>query len=197
MEFPANNPPCASGATVANPMLVTPMAPNGGFTPTHLLQAGSPAIDAGSCVVGTDQRGIPRPQGPACDLGAVEIVVPTPATSFFTLAPCRRLDTRSGAALACGVNNVFTLTAGTCGVPSGASAVAANVTVTQPSAPGNLNVFRAGTAFPPPTAIVNYSAGATRANNAIIPLSPSGQVTVRCSPSGSAHVIIDVNGYFQ
>jgi hypothetical protein len=182
--------------TVANPLLVTPMAGNGGFTPTHLLQAGSPAIDAGACVVGTDQRGIPRPQGPACDLGAVEIVVATPANDFFTLTPCRRLDTRSGSPLGCGTNNTFTLTGGSCGVPAGARAVAANVTVTQPSAQGNLNVFPAG-ASPPQTATVNYSAGATRGNNAIIPLSASGQVAVRCSPSGSTHVIIDVDGYFQ
>jgi hypothetical protein len=196
LEFPANNPSCATGVTVADPMLVTAIAGNGGFTPTHLLQGGSPAIDAGACVVGTDQRGIPRPQGPACDLGAVEVVVPTPATDFFTLTPCRRVDTRSGSPLGCGANTTFTLTGGACGVPSGATAVAANVTVTQPSAQGNVNVFPAG-ASPPQTAIVNYVAGATRGNNAIIPLSASGQVAVRCSPSGSTHVIIDVNGYFQ
>ncbi len=196
MEFPANNPSCATGVTVANPMLVTPIAGNGGFTPTHLLQAGSPAIDAGACVVGTDQRGIPRPQGPACDLGAVEVVVPTPATDFFTLTPCRRVDTRSGSPLSCGSSTTFTITGGSCGVPSGATAVAANVTVVSPTAQGNLNVFPAG-ASPPLTAIVNYAAGATRGNNAIIPLNASGQVAARCSPSGTTHVIIDVNGYFQ
>ena len=196
MEFPANNPACASGATVANPMLVTPMAHNGGYTPTHLLQPGSPAIDAGGCVLPNDQRGIPRPQGPACDLGAVEMTIPSPATQFFTLNPCRRVDTRSGAPLACGVNHTFTLTGGACGVPSGAGAVAVNVTVTQPSSQGNVNVFPGGSS-PPITAILNYGAGATRGNNSVVQLSPSGQVAVRCSPAGSAHVIIDVNGYFQ
>jgi hypothetical protein len=196
MEFPANNPSCATGVTVANPMLATPIAGNGGFTPTHLLQAGSPAIDAGACVVGTDQRGIPRPQGPSCDLGAVEVVVPTPATDFFTLTPCRRVDTRSGSPLTCGSSTTFTITGGSCGVPSGATAVAANVTVVGPTSQGNVNVFPAG-ASPPQTAIVNYAAGATRGNNAIIPLNGSGQVAARCSPSGSTHVIIDVNGYFQ
>jgi hypothetical protein len=196
LEFPANNPSCASGVVVANPLLA-PLASNGGFAPTHLLQAGSPAIDAGSCVVGTDQRGIPRPQGPACDLGAVEVVVPTPATDFFMLTPCRRVDTRSGSPLVCGANHYFILTGGSCGVPASATAVAANVTVVQTSAVGNLNVFPATAAFPPQTAIVNYSAGATRGNNAIIPLSASGQVAVRCSPTGSTHVVIDVNGYFE
>jgi hypothetical protein len=124
-------------------------------------------------------------------------VVPTPATRFFTLTPCRRVDTRSGASpLACGVNHVFTLTGGTCGVPASAKAVAVNVTVTQPSAQGNLNVFPS-TALPPLTAVVNYGPGATRGNNAVIPLSATGQVAARCSPTGSTHLIIDVNGYFE
>lgn len=48
------------------------LALNGGKTKTHALLAGSVAIDAGSCVSGTDQRGIARPQGITCDIGAFE-----------------------------------------------------------------------------------------------------------------------------
>jgi hypothetical protein len=59
--------------------LLGPLADNGGPTLTHLPGGGSPAIDAipsgtaGLCA-GTllDQRGVTRPQGPACDRGAVE-----------------------------------------------------------------------------------------------------------------------------
>ncbi len=54
-----------------------PLQNNGGFTATHALLAGSPAIDAGSpdCPPPfTDQRGISRPRGPACDIGAYEFV---------------------------------------------------------------------------------------------------------------------------
>ena len=49
---------------------------NGGPTPTHALQGGSPAIDAiptNACEVDTDQRGVSRPQGEACDIGAFEL----------------------------------------------------------------------------------------------------------------------------
>ncbi|MFZ1426924.1 MAG: right-handed parallel beta-helix repeat-containing protein [Geminicoccaceae bacterium] len=56
----------------ANPLL-GPRALNGN-TWTHALLAGSPAIDrAGSngCPA-TDQRGVARPRGPACDIGAYE-----------------------------------------------------------------------------------------------------------------------------
>jgi hypothetical protein len=61
--------------------LLGPLAYNGGSTRTHRLLAGSPAIDAvgpSSCttasgdVVAFDQRGVPRPQGAACDIGAFE-----------------------------------------------------------------------------------------------------------------------------
>ena len=57
----------------ADPLLDT-LADNGGFTQTMSLGAGSPAIDAGdnaSCAT-TDQRGVARPQGPHCDIGAYE-----------------------------------------------------------------------------------------------------------------------------
>jgi hypothetical protein len=52
------------------------LADNGGPTRTHALVPGSPALDAipptdPGCT-GTDQRGVPRPQGSGCDIGAVE-----------------------------------------------------------------------------------------------------------------------------
>ena len=56
-----------------------PLANNGGFTLTHLPLPGSAAIDAipsgkNGCntMVDPDQRGIARPQGATCDIGAVE-----------------------------------------------------------------------------------------------------------------------------
>ena len=57
------------------------LASNGGPTQTHLPLAGSPLVDAipvsscqadGASGVTTDQRGIARPQGAGCDIGAVE-----------------------------------------------------------------------------------------------------------------------------
>jgi hypothetical protein len=54
--------------------LLGPLADNGGPTLTHALQAGSPAIDAANAAIcpATDQRGIARPQGAGCDVGAYE-----------------------------------------------------------------------------------------------------------------------------
>jgi len=64
-----------------------PLQDNGGPTQTMLPAADSPAIDAGgACPTATDQRGVPRPQGRACDIGAVEVQI-TSAPSLRATAP--------------------------------------------------------------------------------------------------------------
>ncbi len=56
-------------------VLNTTLANNGGPTLTHNLTVGGPAVDAaGASCSATDQRGVTRPGGPACDVGAVELV---------------------------------------------------------------------------------------------------------------------------
>lgn len=68
-----------------------PLDENGGPTPTHLPSFGSAVIDAGNpsgctdetgTLLAVDQRGATRPQGAACDIGAVE-VVPVPLDHFL------------------------------------------------------------------------------------------------------------------
>jgi len=54
---------------------VAPLASNGGPTQTHALLVGSAAINAGGAGCpppGTDQRGVARPQGAACEIGSFE-----------------------------------------------------------------------------------------------------------------------------
>jgi len=72
--------------SVSNAALLGALANNGGASETRAPQTGSPLIDAiptGSCAAGitTDQRGVTRPQGDGCDIGAVEIAVSTPPTT--------------------------------------------------------------------------------------------------------------------
>jgi CSLREA domain-containing protein len=54
--------------------LLGALANNGGPTVTHAELTESPTIDRGNPAIcpGTDQRGFPRPFGPACDIGAFE-----------------------------------------------------------------------------------------------------------------------------
>jgi hypothetical protein len=69
--------PAASDQVIGD-ALIGALGDNGGPTPTHALLSGSPAIDtaAGGACPATDQRGVTRPQGPRCDVGAFEVQVP-------------------------------------------------------------------------------------------------------------------------
>src|SRR5262249_39384995 len=50
----------------------------------------------------------------------------------------------------------------------------------------------------PGTSVINYPAGRTRANNAIIALGTAGGFSVQCSQgSGTVDLIVDINGYFD
>lgn len=72
----------AAGSLLNTDPKLGPLANNGGATQTHALQADSPAIDAGdeitcadpATVNRQDQRGVARPQGVRCDIGAYEFV---------------------------------------------------------------------------------------------------------------------------
>ncbi len=63
----------ASGDRMDTDPLLGPLTVEGGSL-VHPLRAGSPAIDGGVCIAGItgDQRGVTRPQGAACDIGAYE-----------------------------------------------------------------------------------------------------------------------------
>jgi hypothetical protein len=127
-----------------------------------------------------------------------------PASSrYYTLAPCRLVDTRNpagpagGPALQAGQTRTFAL-AGSCGVPATAKALSVNVTVTQPAAAGHLSLYAADEQ-PGGTTTINFAAGQTIANNATLRLSGegSGSIAVLAGAPGAVHFILDVSGYFQ
>ena len=60
------------------------------------LQSGSPAIDAGTTCTATDQRGASRPQGNACDIGAVETLVVSNTNDSGTGSLRQAIATASG-----------------------------------------------------------------------------------------------------
>jgi hypothetical protein len=122
--------------------------------------------------------------------------------SFFTpLTPKRILDTRpasavnyTGAKPAAG--GLVTITvAGTAGVPADAVAVALNVTATEATLPGYVQVFPTGRATPGSSSNLNTSAaGQTIANSVIVPLGDGGAVSLFTQTG--AHLLVDVAGYF-
>ncbi len=150
--------------------------------------------------------------------GAADVVVTNPDTTsatkssaymykagagFYTLTPCRVLDTRNptgpygGPSLAAGAERVFVV-AGQCGIPASARSISANVTVTQSTNGPAFVTVSQGDLSSPGASTMNYSAGQTRANRAVIALGASGDVRVKCGQaSGTTDLLIDVNGYFQ
>ncbi len=132
-------------------------------------------------------------------------VAPAASTAFYTVPPCRVLDTRSangplgGPALSgSGARRTFNVVASACGIPASAKAVSVNMAVTQPVAAGSLTLYP-GNGIPTGTTSINFRVGQTRANNAMLYLSTDGTGTfgVENDAVGSAHFILDVNGYFQ
>jgi hypothetical protein len=120
-------------------------------------------------------------------------------TDFFTLTPCRILDTRQSAPV--GANTILNFAAaGLCGVPATAKAVVVNITSVAPTHVGNLRLFPAGSPAPL-AAVLVFAGGRTLAGNAVATLGADGRLAVQCDmpvgSGGSAHVVVDVFGYFE
>lgn len=130
---------------------------------------------------------------------ALVTVTILPAAKFYTLEPCRLVDTRTGnSAINSSEVRVYTPYF-YCGVGYNARAVSVNVTVYEPTSTGWLALYAADVTFPGASTI-NYRAARTRANNAIIPLSSTsgGYGGLRVFNMGvPVHFTLDVNGYFE
>jgi PKD repeat protein len=145
---------------------------------------------------------VSNPSGASTPRARTVTVSAQTALRFYTITPCRVADTRNptgtygGPAVGAGVSRTFPMT-GRCGIPSTAKSVSLNVAVTAPSATGHLTLYPAGT-LRPLASTINFSSGQTRANNAVIELGTSGGLTITSGmATGTTHVILDVNGYFQ
>ena len=120
-------------------------------------------------------------------------------TSFFTVTPCRVFDTRDSSVLASGAIRIFSI-AGRCGIPASARSVAVTLTAVDPTGQGNA-VLYPGDAALPGTSSIDFAAGITRANNAVLRLSSDGTGTLAVQATlpggGETHLLLDVSGYFQ
>jgi hypothetical protein len=128
---------------------------------------------------------------------------------FHTLSPCRLLDTRlpssqlppgpyGGPAVPPGSDRIL-VAAGRCGIPSTAKALSLNITAVNPPALGHLRLFP-GDSSPSVTSALNFPAGRTRGNNAVVMLASSGTGSFGIrngTPAQAVHVVVDVSGYFE
>jgi hypothetical protein len=135
--------------------------------------------------------------------GAVDVIVDvsgyfTDATAagklFIPQVPHRIADTRGTATL--GPGGTFTLAVGGhFGVPSTATAVILNVTVTHTTATSFLTVYPS-TSLRPTASDLNWTAGVTVPNLVVASLGTTGSVRFYNS-SGNTDVVVDLVGYFS
>ncbi|MBT2532983.1 carboxypeptidase regulatory-like domain-containing protein [Arthrobacter sp. ISL-48] len=118
------------------------------------------------------------------------------AGSFQSLPPKRLIDTRTNSLPVGAGKDITVAVGGVNGVPAGAKAAMINLTVTEPKSYGHLTAYPAGQPLPA-TSNVNYSAGQTVANFAMVPIGADGKITVRNTSSDSSHVIVDIVGYIN
>ena len=130
----------------------------------------------------------------------ISSTAPEAGGAYTSLTPARILDTRDGTGGISGpvgsAASVDVQITGRGGVPAnGVSAVAMNVTVTQPTASGFLTVFPSGSARPL-AANLNFDPGKTVPNLVVAKIGTGGRVALFNS-SGNTHVIVDVAGWYS
>ena len=117
---------------------------------------------------------------------------------YVGLAPSRVLDTRSGLG---GLRTlgpgqaIFAVTLPAAVPAAGAASLILNLTATGGTAPSDfLSIYPAGISYPG-TSDVNFLAGYTRANHAVVRLGGSGQVALY-NAAGQVDAIVDLSGYY-
>ncbi|MFJ3928360.1 PKD domain-containing protein [Streptomyces sp. NPDC090022] len=121
------------------------------------------------------------------------------AAGYTSMTPARFVDTRNGLGAPQGrlaARSAFTTRiGGVGGVPEGITAVALNVTVTEPEGPGHLTAF-SGDGPVPTASNLNFVPGQTVANAVIVPVAADGTIKVFNGSWMPAHVVVDVVGHY-
>lgn len=159
---------------------------------------------AATAQIGSD---VPNWEVPLAEFRASKVeafqktAVPTNPVPFVGITPCRIVDTRGPAGpfgspfLTAGASRNFDLDNGPCaGIPSTVAAYSLNITVTGTAGAGFIIIWPQGLSQPI-VSTLNYLAGETIANAAIVSAGTNGGVSVIAGVSNT-HLIIDVNGYF-
>ena len=127
--------------------------------------------------------------------------LPNPsALAFYTLTPCRVIDTRNpdgdlgGPYLQGHQERDFpVLEATACNIPSSAQAYSMNFAVVPKQALGYLSVWPTGQSRPV-VSTLNDLTGTIVANAAIVPAGTAGDIAVY--PSNDTDLVVDIDGYF-
>ena len=138
--------------------------------------------------------------------GLIGVSAADTSSTLVPIAPVRVLDTRAsdmvgdindGASITVQVTgSIATVSEGTkTVVPSGASAITGNMTLVSTTSNdygGFATIYPCGTR--PDASNINFTSGQTVANSVAVPLSASGTLCIYVF--GTAHVLLDVSGYY-
>ncbi|HLJ46992.1 MAG TPA: BACON domain-containing carbohydrate-binding protein [Bryobacteraceae bacterium] len=119
--------------------------------------------------------------------------------SFYSLTPCRVVDTRGAAGplggpmMSGGSARSFPVSSSSCGAPNTAQAYSLNITVVPRHSLGYLTSWPTGQTQPV-VSTLNSPNGLIVANAAIVPAGTNG--AIRIFVTDDTDVIIDINGYF-
>ena len=129
------------------------------------------------------------------------VTIQTAGTEYVPYGPTRVLDTRNGTGTQGSTNPVAagaTLKlplAAVGAIPANVSAVVLNLTVTRPTGGGYITAYPTG-APRPTTSSVDFAAGQTVANLAVVPVGSDGTIELFNGSGGTTALIADVSGYF-
>ena len=124
------------------------------------------------------------------------------ALAFFTLTPCRIVDTRASSgfsspfgapSLAAGVARSFPIPESSCNVPAVAQAYSLNITVVPHGVLDYLTAWPTGQTIPL-VSTLNAPLGRVLANAALVPAGTDGAISLFAT--NETDVIIDIDGYF-
>jgi hypothetical protein len=114
---------------------------------------------------------------------------------FTPVSPVRLADTRLSAQTVGGGGTLTLQVSGVAGVPSGATAVIINVTVTNTTAPSFLTVYPS-TVSRPTASDLNWVGGQTIPNLVVATLGTTGAITFY-NAAGKTDVVVDLAGWFS
>lgn len=122
-------------------------------------------------------------------------VVTAPAQGLVTIrTPMRVIDTRPNSAVPPGGEAQYCTVPGQ--VPTSASAVFLNITAVLPRRAGHLSVYPLGFGEPT-TSSLNFAAGETVANHAIVAFGAVGCIAIRNNSPAATHLVVDLQGWVE
>jgi hypothetical protein len=223
-SFPILQSACAIPSTAVAYSLNVTVVPNGPLNvlavwPTGLAGAGSSLLNsydgrvkANAAIVAAGTSGAISVSASTTtstnvilDIDGYFVPSTSSSLAFYTLPPCRLVDTRysktnpngplAGPSLAAKQIRSFPIQSGKCNIPPNAQAYSLNATAVPPSGVplGDLVLFPTGQKQPG-SSTLNAPTGTTTANAAIVPAGTGGAVSVVAS--SDTDLLLDINGYF-